>query len=565
MGPVPAAILQLLALIGALALVHVPLGNYMARVYSSDKHLRVEKWIYKGIGADPDTEMRWPAYLRGVLAFSVAGVLFLYLLQRLQGVLPGSLGFSSVNPAQSFNTAVSFVTNTNWQSYYGEQTMGHVVQTAGLAVQNFVSAAVGIAVAVALVRGFALPHSRLRSSGGTPMRTGELGNFWSDLVRGTVRILLPIAAVAAVVLVACGVLQNFSGIHEVGQFMGGSQQWNGGAVASQEAIKELGTNGGGYFNANSAHPFENPTPFTNLFEIFLILVIPFSLTRTFGVLVGSVKQGYAILAAMGTIWIGFTALMMWTEFAHHEGALQLAGASMEGKEVRFGVGGSSIFAVATTLTSTGAVDSFHSSFSGFGGGVTMLSMMLGEIAPGGTGSGLYGMLIIAIIAVFIAGLMVGRTPEYLGKKIGSREIKLAAVYILITPALVLIFTGFSMALPTPPHSMLNSGAHGFSEVLYAFTSAANNNGSAFAGLNANTDWFNTMTGLAMLLGRFLPMVFVLALAGSLAEQKPVPVTAGTLRTEKPMFIGLLVGAVLIIVGLTYFPALALGPLAEGLA
>jgi K+-transporting ATPase ATPase A chain len=525
----------------------------MARVYSSDRHLRVERWIYKGIGADPDTEMRWPAYLRGVLAFSVAGVLFLYLLQRLQGVLPGSLGFSSVNPAQSFNTAVSFVTNTNWQSYYGEQTMGHVVQTAGLAVQNFVSAAVGIAVAVALVRGFA------RS------RTGELGNFWADLVRGTVRILVPVAAVAAVVLVACGAVQNFSGIHEVGQFMGGSQQWNGGAVASQEAIKELGTNGGGYFNANSAHPFENPTPFTNLFEIFLILVIPFALTRTFGVLVGSVRQGYAILTAMGAIWLGFTALMMWTEFAHHEGALQIAGASMEGKEVRFGVGGSSIFAVATTLTSTGAVDSFHSSFTGFGGGITMLSMMLGEIAPGGTGSGLYGMLIIAVIAVFIAGLMVGRTPEYLGKKIGSREIKLAAVYILITPALVLILTAFSMALPTPPNSMLNPGAHGFSEVLYAFTSAANNNGSAFAGLNANTDWFNTMTGLAMLLGRFLPMVFVLALAGSLAEQKPVPVTAGTLRTEKPMFTGLLVGAVLIIVGLTYFPALALGPLAEGLA
>lgn len=553
MGPVPAAVLQLLALIGALALVHVPLGNHMARVYSSDRHLRVERWIYKGIGADPDTEMRWPAYLRGVLAFSVAGVLFLYLLQRLQGILPGSLGFSSVNPAQSFNTAVSFVTNTNWQSYYGEQTMGHVVQTAGLAVQNFVSAAVGIAVAVALVRGFA------RS------RTGELGNFWADLVRGTVRILVPVAAVAAVVLVACGAVQNFSGIHEVGQFMGGSQQWNGGAVASQEAIKELGTNGGGYFNANSAHPFENPTPFTNLFEIFLILVIPFALTRTFGVLVGSVRQGYAILTAMGAIWLGFTALMMWTEFAHHEGALQIAGASMEGKEVRFGVGGSSIFAVATTLTSTGAVDSFHSSFTGFGGGITMLSMMLGEIAPGGTGSGLYGMLIIAVIAVFIAGLMVGRTPEYLGKKIGSREIKLAAVYILITPALVLILTAFSMALPTPPNSMLNPGAHGFSEVLYAFTSAANNNGSAFAGLNANTDWFNTMTGLAMLLGRFLPMVFVLALAGSLAEQKPVPVTAGTLRTEKPMFTGLLVGAVLIIVGLTYFPALALGPLAEGLA
>ncbi|MFG2602873.1 potassium-transporting ATPase subunit KdpA [Streptomyces sp. NPDC048514] len=553
MGPVLAGVLQLLALIGALALVHVPVGNYMARAYSSPKHLRVEKWIYKAIGANPDAEMTWPAYLRGILAFSAVSVLFLYLLQRLQGVLPGSLHFSSVNPAQSFNTAVSFVTNTNWQSYYGEQTMGHVVQTAGLAVQNFVSAAVGMAVAVALVRGFA------RS------RTGELGNFWADLVRGTLRILVPMAAVAAVILVACGAIQNFSGIHEVGQFMGGSQQWNGGAVASQEAIKEIGTNGGGYFNANSTHPFENPTPFTNLFEIFLILVIPFSLTRTFGVLVGSVKQGYAILATMFTIWLGFTALMMWTEFAHHGPALQAAGGAMEGKEVRFGIGGSSIFAVSTTLTSTGAVDSFHSSFTGLGGGITLLSMMLGEITPGGTGSGLYGILIMAVIAVFIAGLMVGRTPEYLGKKTGGREMKLAACYILITPALVLVLTAASMALPTPPHSMLNSGAHGFSEVLYAFTSAANNNGSAFAGLNANTDWFNTMTGLAMLLGRFLPMVFVLALAGSLAEQKPVPVTAGTLRTEKPLFTGLLVGAILIITGLTYFPALALGPLAEGLA
>ncbi|MCX4997950.1 potassium-transporting ATPase subunit KdpA [Streptomyces longwoodensis] len=553
MGPVTAGVLQLLALVGALALAHIPLGSYLARVYSSQRHLRVEKWIYRGIGADPDTEMTWPAYLRGVLAFSAVGVLFLYLLQRLQGVLPGSLHVASVAPAQSFNTAVSFVTNTNWQSYYGEQTMGHVVQTAGLAVQNFVSAAVGMAVAVALVRGF----------GGS--RTGELGNFWSDLVRGTVRILLPLAAVAAVVLVARGALQNFSGIHEVGRFTGGSQQFNGGAVASQEAIKELGTNGGGYFNANSAHPFENPTPFTNLLEIFLILVIPFSLTRTFGLMVGSVRQGYAVLATMATIWLGFVALMMWTEFAHHGPALQAAGAAMEGKEVRFGVGGSSIFAVSTTLTSTGAVDSFHSSFTGLGGGLTLLGMMLGETAPGGVGSGLYGMLIMAVIAVFIAGLMVGRTPEYLGRKIGAREMKLAAAYLLVTPALVLVFTAASMALPTPGHSMLNPGAHGFSEVLYAFTSAANNNGSAFAGLNANTDWYNTTTGLAMLLGRFVPMVFVLALAGSLAGQRPVPVSAGTLRTDKPLFTGLLVGAVLIITGLTYFPALALGPLAEGLA
>ncbi|MFD3998475.1 potassium-transporting ATPase subunit KdpA [Streptomyces sp. NPDC058583] len=553
MSPVLAGVLQLLALLVALGLSYRPLGDYMARVYSSDKHLRVEKWIYKGIGANPSVEMRWPAYLRGVLAFSAVSVLFLYLLQRVQGSLPGSLGFVSIDPDQAFNTAASFVANTNWQSYYGEQAMGHVVQTGGLAVQNFVSAAVGIAVAVALVRGFA------RS------RTGELGNFWSDLVRGTVRILLPISVIGALVLVACGAIQNFSGIHEVGQFMGGSQQWNGGAVASQEVIKELGTNGGGYFNANSAHPFENPNGLSNLFEIYLILVIPFALTRTFGRMVGSLKQGYAILGTMAAIWVGFTALMMWTEFAHNGPAFDLAGGAMEGKETRFGIGGSSIFAVATTLTSTGAVNSFHSSYTGFGGGITMLGMQLGEIAPGGVGSGLYGMLIMAIIAVFIAGLMVGRTPEYLGKKIGTREIKFAACYILITPALVLCFTAASFVLDTPSNSMTNSGAHGFSEILYAFTSGANNNGSAFAGLNADTQWFNTTIGIAMLLGRFLPMVFVLALAGSLAEQKPVPETAGTLRTEKPLFTGLLVGTILIITGLTYFPALALGPLAEGLA
>ncbi|PWK65158.1 K+-transporting ATPase ATPase A chain [Streptomyces sp. CG 926] len=553
MSPVLAGVLQLLALIAALALAYRPLGDYMAKVYSSEKHYRPEKWIYKAIGANPSAEMRWPAYLRGVLAFSAVSVLFLYALQRAQGILPGSLGFSAIDPDQAFNTAASFVANTNWQSYYGEQAMGHVVQTGGLAVQNFVSAAVGMAVAVALVRGFA------RS------RTGELGNFWADLVRGTVRILLPIAVIGAIVLVACGAIQNFAGIHEVGQFLGGTQQWNGGAVASQEVIKELGTNGGGYFNANSAHPFENPTPFSNLFEIFLILVIPFALTRTFGRMVGSLRQGYAILATMATIWIGFTALMMWTEFSHHGPALQAAGGAMEGKETRFGIGASAIFSVATTLTSTGAVNSFHSSYTGLGGGIQLLGMQLGEIAPGGVGSGLYGMLVMAIIAVFIAGLMVGRTPEYLGKKIGTRQIKFAACYILITPALVLCFTAAAMALPTPPHSMLNSGAHGFSEVLYAYTSGANNNGSAFAGLNADTQWYNSTIGIAMLLGRFLPMVFVLALAGSLAEQKPVPETAGTLRTDKPLYTGLLVGTILIVTGLTYFPALALGPLAEGLA
>ncbi|MFE2230785.1 potassium-transporting ATPase subunit KdpA [Streptomyces kronopolitis] len=558
MSPALAGVLQLTALAAALALAYRPLGDYMAAVYGAPRHLRVEKVLYRCIGANPDAEMRWPAYLRGVLAFSAAGVLLLYLLQRVQGGLPLSLGFASISPDQAFNTAASFVTNTNWQSYSGEQAMGHVVQTAGLAVQNFVSAATGMAVAVALVRGFA------RS------RTGELGNFWADLVRGTVRVLVPIAVLGALVLVACGAVQNFSGIHEVGQFMGGVQQTNGGAVASQEAIKELGTNGGGYFNANSAHPFENPNAFSNLFEIFLILVIPFALTRTFGKMVGNVKQGYAILATMVAVWLGFTALMMSSEFAHGGPALQAAGAAMEGKETRFGVGSSAIFSVATTLTSTGAVDAFHSSFTAFGGGLQLLGMMLGEIAPGGVGSGLYGMLVMAVIAVFLAGLMVGRTPEYLGKKIGTREIKLAACYLLITPTLVLGFTAASMVLPDALGSMLNTkalgaGPHGFSEVLYAFTSGANNNGSAFAGLNANTPWYNTTIGLAMLLGRFLPMVFVLALAGSLAEQQPVPETAGTLRTEKPLFAGLLVGTILIVTGLTYFPALALGPLAEGLS
>ncbi|MFF5875816.1 potassium-transporting ATPase subunit KdpA [Streptomyces californicus] len=553
MSPQLAGVLQLTALIAALALSYRPLGDYMARVYSSEKHYRPEKWIYRVIGANPAAEMRWPAYLRGVLAFSAVSVLLLYLMQRVQGSLPGSLGFSSIDPDQAFNTAASFVANTNWQSYYGEQAMGHVVQTGGLAVQNFLSAAVGMAVAVALVRGFA------RS------RTGELGNFWADLVRGTVRVLLPIAFLGAIVLVACGAIQNFSGIHSVGQFTGGTQEWNGGAVASQEAIKELGTNGGGYFNANSAHPFENPNPLSNLFEIFLILLIPFALTRTFGRMVGSLKQGYAILGAMAVIWLGFSALMMWTEFAHRGPTFEIAGGAMEGKETRFGIAGSSLFAVATTLTSTGAVNSFHSSYTGFGGGITLLGMQLGEIAPGGVGSGLYGMLIMAVIAVFIAGLMVGRTPEYLGKKIGTRQIQLAACYILVTPALVLGFTAVAMALPTPADSMTNSGAHGFSEILYAYTSAANNNGSAFAGLNADTQWFNTTLGIAMLLGRFLPMVFVLALAGSLAEQRPVPETAGTLRTDKPLYAGLLVGTILIITGLTYFPALALGPLAEGLA
>ncbi|UKY47770.1 potassium-transporting ATPase subunit KdpA [Streptomyces inhibens] len=552
MSPVLADALQVTALIGALALVHRPLGDYMAAVYSSKKHLRAEKWIYRSVGANPDAEMRWPAYLRGVLIFSAVGVLFLYVMQRVQDKLPLSLGFKPITPDQAFNTATSFISNTNWQSYSGEVAMSHVTQTAGLAVQNFVSAAVGMAVAVALVRGFA------RS------RTGDLGNFWSDLVRGTVRILIPLSVIAAIILVACGAIQNFGDIHHITTLAGDKQAISPGAVASQEAIKDLGTNGGGFFNANSAHPFENPNGFTNLLEIFLLLVIPFSLPRTFGKMVGSIKQGYAIVAAMGVIWFGAVLAVTWLEYAHPGTASQLAGGAMEGKEQRFGEGASSLFSVSTTMTSTGSINSFHDSFSGLSGGVLLLGMMLGEITPGGTGSGLYGMLIMAIIAVFIAGLMVGRTPEYLGKKIGAREIKLAACYILITPALVLIGTAVAMALPDGKEAMTNIGAHGFSEVLYAYTSASNNNGSAFAGFGANTPFFNTTLGLCMVLGRFLPMVFVLALAGSLAEQKPVPETAGTLRTEKPLFAGLLVGTILIITGLTYFPAIALGPLAEGL-
>ncbi|MET8560593.1 potassium-transporting ATPase subunit KdpA [Streptomyces flaveolus] len=565
MSPVLADVLLVTALIGALALVHRPLGDYMATVYSSEKHLRIEKWIYRSVGANPDAEMRWPAYLRGVLAFSAVSVLFLFLLQRLQDKLPLSLGFKPITPDQAFNTAASFVSNTNWQSYSGEVAMSHVTQTMGLAVQNFVSAAVGMAVAVALVRGFAVPRARLRSRGETPIRTGGLGNFWADLVRGTVRILIPVSVIAAVVLVAAGAVQNFGDLHTVTTLTGDKQAISPGAVASQEAIKDLGTNGGGFFNANSAHPFENPNGFTNLLEILLLLVIPFSLPRTFGKMVGNVRQGYAIVAAMGIIWFAGVVAVTWIEYAHPGTAAQIAGGSMEGKEQRFGEGPSSLFAVSTTMTSTGSVNSFHDSFQGLSGGVLLLGMMLGEIAPGGVGSGLYGMLIMAIIAVFIAGLMVGRTPEYLGKKIGTREIKLAACYILITPTLVLTGAAVAMALPDGKDAMTNIGAHGFSEVLYAYTSASNNNGSAFAGFGADTGFFNTTLGLCMLLGRFLPMVFVLALAGSLAEQQPVPVTAGTLRTEKPLFTGLLVGAILIITGLTFFPALALGPLAEGLA
>ncbi|MEV0539373.1 potassium-transporting ATPase subunit KdpA [Nocardia salmonicida] len=555
MNTTTAGIAFVAALVITLALVHVPLGDYMYRVYSSDKHSRVERLIYRAIGAKPEVEQSWGVYARSVLAFSAVGILFLFFFQLVQGALPLHLNDpgTEMTPALAWNTAVSFVTNTNWQNYSGESTQGHLVQMAGLAVQNFVSAAVGMAVAVALVRGFARRH------------TGELGNFWVDLVRGTLRILLPIAFVFAIVLVAGGVIQNFHLHDQVAQTVGGAQQTlTGGPVASQEVIKELGTNGGGFYNANSSHPFENASTWTNFLEIFLLLVISFSLPRTFGRMVGSTKQGYAIVAVMGTIALTSIALTNFFQLQAHGTVPTAIGASMEGVETRFGVANSATFAGATTLTSTGAVNSFHDSYTSLGGMMTMFNMQLGEVAPGGVGSGLYGMLILAVITVFVAGLMVGRTPEYLGKKITPREIKLAAAYFLVSPLIVLIGTSVAMALPGERASMLNSGPHGLSEVLYAFTSAANNNGSAFAGLTGNTEWYNTALGLAMVFGRFLPIIFVLALAGSLAKQGTTPASIGTLPTHRPQFVGMVVGVTVILVALTFLPALALGPLAEGI-
>jgi K+-transporting ATPase ATPase A chain len=551
-------ILQVATLVAALVLVYKPLGEYMARIYTSDRDLRVERGFYRLIGVNPRSEQTWQAYLRGVLAFSLVGLLFVYVLQRAQAVLPYSLGFPAIPADLSFNTAASFVANTNWQSYSPDVTMGYSVQLAGLAVQNFVSAAVGIAVAIALVRGFAR------------RRSGTIGNFWVDLSRGILRLLLPFAAVAAVVLIAGGVIQNLNGFTDVNTLAGNTQSIPGGPVASQEAIKMLGTNGGGFFNANSSHPFENPTAWTSLVQVFLMLVIPFSLPRTFGSMVGNNKQGYAILAAMASIFlVSFTALTL-LELGGAGTAPQLAGGAMEGKEMRFGIIGSTLFGSTSTLTSTGAVNSMHDSYTSVGGMMPMINMMLGEVAPGGVGSGLYGMLILAVIAVFVAGLLVGRTPELLGKKIGPKEIKLASLYILVTPTLVLAGTALSFAIPAvrgnvEGTSIWNPGLHGLSEVLYAFTSAANNNGSAFAGLTANTPWFNTALGVAMLLGRFIPIVLVLALAGSLAAQDKVPSTAGTLPTHRPLFVGMLVGVTVIVTALTYFPVLALGPLAEGLS
>ncbi|HUO39824.1 MAG TPA: potassium-transporting ATPase subunit KdpA [Mycobacterium sp.] len=550
-----AGIIFLAVLVLALVLVHVPFGDYMYRVYTSEKDWRAERVIYRLIGANPKSEQTWGAYARSLLAFSSVSILFLFVFQLVQDKLPLHLHNPStpMTPALAWNTAVSFTTNTNWQNYSGESTMGHLVQMAGLAVQNFVSAAVGMAVAIALVRGFAR------------RRTGELGNFWVDLVRGTIRILLPIAVIGAIVLLAGGVIQNFHLHDQVVTTLGGAQQTiTGGPVASQEIIKEMGTNGGGFYNANSAHPFENPTSWTNWLQIFLLLLISFSLPRTFGRMVGSKKQGYAIASIMATLYLISVSFMLWVQLQHHGTAPTSIGAAMEGVEQRFGIANSAVFADSTTLTSTGAVDSFHDSYTSLGGMITLFNMQLGEVAPGGTGSGLYGMLILAVITVFIAGLMVGRTPEYLGKKINPREIKLASTYFLTTPLIVLVGTAIAMALPGERAAMLNTGPHGLSEVLYAFTSAANNNGSAFAGLSANTVWYNTALGLAMAFGRFLPMILVLALAGSLAKQGRTPESIGTLPTHRPQFVGMVAAVTVILVALTFLPMLALGPLAEGI-
>lgn len=545
MGFIPVFIVM-----AALATLYIPLGNYMGRVFTTNRHLGVERSFYRAIGVRPEANQHWTKYAASVLSFSAVSIIFVYLLQRVQQWLPLNHGKGPVSPDQAWNTAVSFTTNTNWQSYSGETAMTVLTQMAGLAVQNFVSAAVGIAVAVSLVRGLANRRG-----------DGNIGNFWVDLTRTVVRVLLPIAAIGAILLISQGAIQNFSAPQTIQTVTGATQTIPGGAVASQEVIKELGTNGGGYFNANSAHPFENPNAWTNMLEIFLILLIPVALTRAFGIIIGDKRQGWAILSTMAVLYFISLAVVMSSETALQT----FQGGGMEGKEMRFGLLPSSFFAVTTTMTSTGAVDSFHSSYSPLAGGMLMLNMLLGEISPGGVGSGLYGMLIIAILTVFIAGLMVGRTPEYLGKRIGVSEITKVCLYILVMPVLVLAGVGISTLLPSTLESISSHGPHGFSDLIYAYTSASNNNGSAFAGFGADTPWFNMSLGFAMLFGRFLPIVMVLGLAGDFAKQRPAAETAGTLPTHRPQFVGLTVAIAIIVSALTFLPTLVLGPLTEALS
>jgi K+-transporting ATPase ATPase A chain len=543
-----------------------PLGIYIANVMEGKPIFPLlvgasfEDVLYRGCGVDAKSEMNWKQYAIALLLFNALGVLVVYALQRLQVWLPfNPQGMANVTADSSFNTAISFVTNTNWQGYAGETTMGYLVQMSGLAVQNFLSAATGIVVAIALVRGL----TRHSAQG--------IGNFWVDITRATLYILVPLSIVVAVVLLSQGVIQNFDAYKEVAGLQS-SQTLAMGPVASQEAIKELGTNGGGFFNVNSAHPFENPTPFSNFIEMLAILLIPTALAYAFGYMVGDRRQGWAVLSAMLILLVSMMAV---AQFSEQGGNPQIpalgvdqnasplqSGGNMEGKEARFGIGASALFAAVTTGTSCGAVNSMHDSYTPMGGFVPLFLMQLGEVAPGGVGTGLYSMLVFAIIAVFIAGLMIGRTPEYIGKKIESFEMKMASLVILVMPFLVLVGTAVAVMVEPGKVGVSNPGAHGFSEILYAFSSAANNNGSAFAGLSANTPFYNTMLGLAMWFGRFWPIVAVLAIAGSLAAKKRIPVTAGTMPTHGPLFVTLLIGTVLLVGALTFVPALALGPIVE---
>src|SRR5271170_485332 len=546
--------LQFLLLFAALAACYIPLGNYIARTFTDKKHWRVERGIYKLTGIDPEADMRWSVYARSILAFSLVCVLLVYLVERTQHWLFWAIGMTNVTQDTAWNTAVSFTTNTNWQNYAGEATMSYLTQMAGLMVQQFFSAAVGLAVAIALIRGF------------TRSRTDRLGNFWVDVTRGIIRLLLPIAVIGTIILVAGGGIENLANYHTITTLAGGHQTIPGGTVASQEVIKDMDNNGGGWFNVNSAHPFENPNPFTNIFEIFLLLLIPFTTPRAFGKMVGDNRQGYALVAAMVVIWaaaVGGISL-----FEAHLGTAgagpQLAHGAYEGVETRFGPPGCSLFAASTTVTSTGAVNCFHDSLTPFGGGIALFDIALGEIAPGGIGAGMYGILVLAMVTVFVAGLMVGRTPEYIGKKIRPVEMKYAALYFLTLPVLVLTAAGLSLGTPIGQRAIFNPGYHGLTEVVYAFASMANNNGSAFAGLGTAAPFYQITGGITMLLGRFAPEIFALGLAGSLARQAPTPASAGTLDTRTPLFVGMLIGVILILVGLTYFPALALGVFAEGL-
>lgn len=554
---------QALFLVALLAVAYVPVGDWMARSYTSPHDSSLERGIYRVIRVDPHVGQGWRAYARTLLAFSFVSLVALYIIQRLQAVLPsfGNSREDSIDPFMAFNTAASFVTNTNWQSYSGESTLTNAVQVAGLTVQNFVSAAVGMAVAVALIRGIA--HLKYRDAEGP-----AVGNFWVDLIRGLVRILLPGAMVFAIVFVFAGVMQSF------GSNL--ASAWGvdipRAPVASQESIKLLGTNGGGIFGANSAHPFENPTALTNACEIFALLVIPVCLVRTYGTIVRSQREAFTLLSVIVALWGGLLALVTWAQHTVTGVAATAAGANLEGIEQRFGINASALFAVSTTGTSTGAVDSMHDSYSPLGGGLLILNMLLGEIAPGGVGSGLYGLLMVAILAVFIGGLLVGRSPEFLGNRIGRAEISAVCLYILIMPTLVLVGTAASvLKSDLLAESLTNSGpagtgenAHGLSEVLYAFASASNNNGSAFAGLTVTDPWWQVTLGMAMLLGRFLPIVFTLYLAGSLASQHRVARMKGSLPTHGVTFACLTAGVVCLVAALTFFPILTLGAISEAL-